>query len=63
MEYFHSHLIHYCVFYVLIFLPSGYLASPHSANIPLQQQLQHANEKSGFNDGDKYKLQQVLLIC
>lgn len=37
----------------------GYLASPHSASIPLQQQLQHANEKAGFNDGDKYKLQQA----
>lgn len=36
----------------------GYLASPHSASIPLQQQLQHANEKAGFNDGDKYKMQQ-----
>lgn len=36
----------------------GYMASPHAAsNIPLQQQLQHANEKAGFNE-DKYKIQQ-----
>lgn len=36
----------------------GYLASPHAASsIPLQQQLQHANEKAGFNE-DKYKLPQ-----
>ncbi|XP_053408577.1 G protein pathway suppressor 2-like isoform X2 [Mercenaria mercenaria] len=40
----------------------GYLASPHSANIPLQQQLQHANEKAGFNDGEKYKMQQPAQI-
>ncbi|XP_060577476.1 G protein pathway suppressor 2-like isoform X2 [Ruditapes philippinarum] len=40
----------------------GYLASPHSANIPLQQQLQHANEKAGFNEGEKYKMQQPAQI-
>ena len=35
------------------------MASPHAASsIPLQQQLQHANEKAGFNE-DKYKIQQV----
>ncbi|WAR04994.1 hypothetical protein MAR_020363, partial [Mya arenaria] len=40
----------------------GYLASPHSSNIPLQQQLQQANDKAGFSDGDKYKqLQQPQL--
>ena len=54
------------IFHVLrltIHIITGYLASPHSANIPLQQQLQHANEKAGFNDGEKYKMQQVMCFA
>ena len=37
----------------------GYINSPHGAsNLPLQQQLEHANQKSGFSE-DKFKIQQV----
>ncbi|XP_041377918.1 G protein pathway suppressor 2-like [Gigantopelta aegis] len=36
----------------------GYIGSPHSTSISIQQQLEHANQKSGFSD-DKYKIQQV----
>lgn len=35
----------------------GYITTQHSSNIPLQKQLEHANQQSGFND-EKYKLQQ-----
>jgi len=45
---------------VMLPLPAGYLGSAHSSSLPLQQQLQQANDKSGFSDGDKYKqMQQV----
>lgn len=39
----------------------GFLGSPHShtSTIPLQQQLEQANQKSGFNE-EKYKMQQVM---
>ena len=48
---------------MLVYIVSGgYMPSPHSSGIPLQQQLQHANEKSGFNESEKYKMQQVLLV-
>ncbi|KAK3107395.1 hypothetical protein FSP39_013705 [Pinctada imbricata] len=36
----------------------GYVGSQHGPSIPLQQQLEHANQKSGFNE-EKYKMQQV----
>lgn len=36
----------------------GYLASPHQSGLPLQQQLQHASEKAGFNE-EKFKMQQA----
>ncbi|XP_061184587.1 G protein pathway suppressor 2-like [Saccostrea echinata] len=35
----------------------GYIATQHGSNIPLQKQLEHANQQSGFNE-EKYKLQQ-----
>ena len=35
----------------------GYISSPHGGS-SLQQQLEHANQKSGFSD-DKFKMQQV----
>lgn len=41
--------------------PAGYMASPHGSNIPLQQQLEHANQKAGFNE-DKYNIQQQSQI-
>ena len=41
------------------FIVLGYLQSSHgNSQIPLQQQLEHANQKSGFTD-DKFKMQQV----
>ena len=43
---------------VLVSVVSGYITTQHSSNIPLQKQLEHANQQSGFND-EKYKLQQV----
>ena len=37
----------------------GYISSSHSGtSLPLQQQLEHANQKSGFSE-EKFKLQQV----
>ncbi|KAL5020279.1 hypothetical protein ScPMuIL_003171 [Solemya velum] len=39
----------------------GYMGSPHASSIPLQQQLEHANQKAGFSE-DKYKLQQQQTI-
>ena len=39
-------------------LITGYVSGQHTASIPLQQQLEHANQKSGFNE-EKYKMQQV----
>ncbi|XP_048756320.1 G protein pathway suppressor 2-like isoform X2 [Ostrea edulis] len=41
--------------------PSGYIATQHGSNIPLQKQLEHANQQSGFNE-EKYKLQQSSAI-
>ncbi|XP_064650783.1 G protein pathway suppressor 2-like isoform X2 [Lineus longissimus] len=38
---------------------SGY-HPPHSASIPLQQQLEHASQKSGFSE-EKYKMQQPAM--
>ena len=29
----------------------------------LQQQLEHANQKAGFNEENKYKMQQVIILC
>lgn len=41
----------------------GYIATQHGSNIPLQKQLEHANQQSGFNE-EKYKLQQVCVhVC
>ncbi|KAK3581691.1 hypothetical protein CHS0354_032410 [Potamilus streckersoni] len=36
----------------------AYLGSPHASSIPLQQQLEHANQKAGFTTEDNYKMQQ-----
>lgn len=36
----------------------GYITTQHGSSIPLQKQLEHANQQSGFNE-EKYKLQQV----
>lgn len=35
----------------------GYITTQHGSSIPLQKQLEHANQQSGFNE-EKYKLQQ-----
>lgn len=37
---------------------TGYITTQHGSSIPLQKQLEHANQQSGFNE-EKYKLQQV----
>ncbi|GAB1603214.1 G protein pathway suppressor 2-like isoform X1 [Argonauta hians] len=37
---------------------AGYLNPGHSTALPLQQQLEHANQKSGFSD-EKFKIQTV----
>ncbi|XP_029647473.1 G protein pathway suppressor 2 isoform X1 [Octopus sinensis] len=37
---------------------AGYLNTAHSSALPLQQQLEHANQKSGFSD-EKFKMQTV----
>lgn len=37
---------------------AGYITTQHGSSIPLQKQLEHANQQSGFNE-EKYKLQQV----
>ncbi|XP_067674785.1 G protein pathway suppressor 2-like isoform X1 [Haliotis asinina] len=37
---------------------AGYIASPHNPGIPIQQPLEHASQKSSFNE-EKYKIQQV----
>ena len=39
--------------------PSGYMAPTHGS---LQQQLEHANQKAGFNEENKYKMQQQQQI-
>lgn len=39
---------------------SGYMAPTHGS---LQQQLEHANQKAGFNEENKYKMQQVIILC
>ena len=38
---------------------AGYMAG-HASGLPLQQQLEHASQKSGFVE-DKYKMQQPAL--
>lgn len=39
----------------------GYIPSNHSGALSLQQQLEHANQKSGFNE-DKFKMQQMRAV-
>lgn len=39
--------------------PTGYMGQSHGS---LQQQLEHANQKAGFNEENKYKLQQQQQI-
>lgn len=43
---------------MLLFVMTGYITTQHGSSIPLQKQLEHANQQSGFNE-EKYKLQQV----
>lgn len=43
---------------MLLFVMAGYITTQHGSSIPLQKQLEHANQQSGFNE-EKYKLQQV----
>ena len=47
--------------YLPFALFSGYTGPPHAPGISLQQ-LEHANQRSGFTNEDKYKLQQVCFI-
>lgn len=45
-------------FRIRLFTVTGYITTQHGSSIPLQKQLEHANQQSGFNE-EKYKLQQV----